>query len=378
MTEYRYLATDAMTGNRLGELPLGDVEFSELLNQGGEISGTLDLRLHSRNGQSLAAALLNASTPRRTRLWVDRDGTLVWSGFIWGRSRPRGSTGLIQIRGRSTFSYFEKRRRTANAIYAGSDQLSIVQDLITWALAQPGGDIGVQVGTETSGVLLTRNPLAWGYERKVIAELIDELAGADNGFDFAIEPAYVDDEPVDTLRLYYPRRGRRVVDSNIVFFKAGSTGGNLIDFDLDEDGLDSATVVYGIGAGEGESMIQTVATRTDLLDAGYPLTETVLAQKSITDSQALLELTIAEVDRVADTPMRWSIEVDPDDVSVPFGSWTVGDDARIVIDDDPRFPAGVNGEPGLETDQRIIGHTVRVNDAGGPDEVSLDLGAVRG
>lgn len=378
MADYRYIATDARSGVGLGDLPLSGVQWSEELGGGGDVSGSLDLATLTSTGQRLTDQFLTASTPRRVRLWVERDGHLVWSGFIWRRTRPRGSTGLIQIVATSTYSFFDRIRLTDAKAYTAVDQFDVVRDLIGWALARPGGDIGVALGTETSGVLITREPLAWGYERKVIGELIDELASADNGFDLAIEPAYVADVPTDTLRLYSPRRGRRIEQAGIVFFAAGARGGNLIDWEVQEDGTEAATTVWGVGAGEGESMLLTVATRTDLIDAGYPLAETAITYKSISDPATLLGLTVAEVERLGDTPLQWSIDVDPDDLSTPFGAWQVGDDALIRIDDDWRFPAGINGEPGLEAAQRIMGQTVTVSDDGGPDGVTLRLGPARG
>ncbi len=378
MAEYRYLVTEALTGNTLGELPLGSVKFSEKLNEAGELTATLDLAARTRGGLSLADMLLTQSTPRRTRLWVDRDGQLVWSGLIWRRTRPKGSTGIIDISAVSTLGYFSHRRLTTDMAAVATDQLDIARGLISWALAQPGGDIGVQVGAETSGVLLTRAPLAWGYELRTITEIISELVLADGGFDISIDPTYVADVPTDVLHLHYPRRGRSLASSNLVFFTASTRGGNLLDWEVDEDATDSATQVWGIGAGEGDGMLLAVATRTDLIDAGYPLTDSTISYKSITDGDALANLALAEVNKLAATPLAWSIEVDPDDVSTPFGTWIVGDDALLRIDDDPRFPAGLDGSPGTEVLQRIFGHEVSVGDDGGADVVTLTLGAPRG
>jgi hypothetical protein len=377
MADYRYLAFDARTNQFLAELPLQDVSWSEELNAEGDLNAVLDLRVLTTNGTSLAGELMTASTPRRTKLFVERDGQLVWPGMIWTRARQKGSQGRISISALGLWSYLARRRLTVTKSYTAADQLAIVQDLITWAQAQPAGDIGIEVGTETSGVLVTRKPLAWGYEYRKIGDLVDELRAGDNGFDFSISASYdTFGQPECRLLLHYPRRGRKAGESNIVFFNAAATGGNLIDWDLDESGLDAATTTYGIGSGEGDSMIQTVASDTSYLDAGYPLTETVITHKAITSPEQLLAINLQHVrDNSADV-RTWGIDVDPDDTSTPFGTWTVGDDVRLVLDDEYMFPAN-GSDPGLETVLRITGQTVNVSNDGGPDSVSLTLGVLR-
>lgn len=378
MAEYRYLAYEVRSRSSLGELPLAGVSYGEQLNGVGELSASVDLAAQTSLGVSLASQYVAATEPRRASIWVDRDGVLQWGGIVWSRRRSRGTLGTIEISALDYGSIFERRVLTATKSYTATDQLAVVRDLVTWAQALPGGNVNIEVGSETSGVLITRDPLAWGYELRNLADLIGELAQADTGFDWSISYAYdVAGIPEATLRLHYPRRGRRSIDSSLVFFNAATSGGNLIDWDLDESGLDAATTIHAVGAGEGESMVQTVASRTELLDVGYPLTEAVISHKSITDADALISINLEAARLRSNNVSTWSITVDPDDISVPFGAWSVGDDARIVIDDHPLFPSN-GSNPGLETTLRITGQTVTVSDDGGPDEVTLTMGPARG
>lgn len=379
MTDYRYAVHDLTSGDYVRDLDLFGVTYSEELNGGGDLSASLDLRVRTTSGKRLTSALLTATEPRLRALYVIRDGvTVSWAGIIWRRRRSSSSPGVVQLTAIDFWSYFGRRRLTVDKSYTATDQLAVARDLIDWAQAQPGGDVGVQVGAETSGVTITREPLAYGHEYRTIAELIEELAGSSTGFDLAIVGQLVDDVPVPALQLFYPRRGRRANEANLVFFHSTETAGNLRDYDLDEDGLDSVTTLYAVGAGEGSSMLRTVAWRTDLIDAGYPLTEDVGSYKAITDGTALQALNIGELSRMSDTAATWTLDVDPDDDSVPFGSWTVGDDVRISISDDDMFPVGANGEPGIETTVRIIGQTVTVPDDGGSDRVTLRVGPAYG
>lgn len=375
MAEYRYLAHDLRTGARLGEVPLGGVAYGDRLNRAGDLTATLDLAARSSTGARLSTSLLGATIPRRTVIWVQADTRLMDGYIVWNRSTTNGGRTL-QLRCASLWSYFAKRRLTVDKSYAGVDQITIARDLINWAQSRPGGHIGVAAGVELSGVVRDRQPLAWHYERKVISTLIEQLAEVVDGFDFAITADFAADVPEATFRCYYPRRGRRAQDSGIVFRAARN--GNIVDYTHDEDGTDGLTTLYGIGAGEGTDMLLNTRSDTSLIDAGFPLQEDTISFKDVSVMDTLDGHVEAELGHRAQTPVTWRLIVDPDDVSVPFGAWTVGDDVRVVIDDDDRFPAGANGEPGFDGALRILAQTITVPDDGGPDVVALEMGAARG
>lgn len=375
MPEYRFTARDLRTGDRLGELPLADVTYGERLNGVGDLTASVDLAARSRTGVRLSPSVLAATVPRRSVIWVQRDGRLMDGYIVWRRSTSNAGRTL-RLQCGSLWSYFGCRILTVTKSYTAVDQLAIARDLIGWAQSRPGGDIGVVVGSETSGVARDRQPIGFSYERKVIGTLVEQLADVQGGFDFAVTAAFNADVPEATFRCFYPRRGRRASQNNIVFRSARN--GNLIDYTHDEDGLGAATTIYGIGAGEGTDMLLNTRADTSLIDAGYPLQEATISHKDVSVMSTLNGHTEAELARRATTPVTWKLVVDPDDASVSFGSWTVGDDCRVIVDDDDRFPAGAQGEPGADTTLRILAQTVTVPNDGGPDRVELEMGSARG
>jgi len=57
------------------------------------------------------------------------------------------------------------------------------------------------------------------------------------------------------------------------------------------------------------------------------------------------------------------------DIEPVLGEYWPGDSVRVRITD-YRFPAGSEGEPGLDTTCRLLGHTTKIDDA---DLESVDL-----
>ncbi len=104
-------------------------------------------------------------------------------------------------------SYFERRRIATTLAYQGVDQLTIAQELIDYAQTPVYGNIGVIVGSETSGVLIDR--IYYDYELKGVYPAIQDLSRAEDGFDFNIKVEYdpITEEPIKTLVLGYPRSG---------------------------------------------------------------------------------------------------------------------------------------------------------------------------
>jgi len=148
-TTYRYLFADLLTNDILAELPLTGVSFTQQLNQAGALQGHLLL-----SGMATAEFNVNASTiPGRTGLYVDRNGILIWGGVIWGRTYSSADQTL-NLMAREFESYFERRRITTTIDFTNIDQLVIARTIMNTAQTPPEGDIGVIVGTETSGVLL--------------------------------------------------------------------------------------------------------------------------------------------------------------------------------------------------------------------------------
>jgi hypothetical protein len=368
MAVYRLISADLVTGTRIAEISLQGLSYSARLNDVGTLSGTLQLPAPTSAANRTQAAVLNdAVDEARRSLIVERDGVIVWAGVVW-LSPYEDTNQTRSVQAAELWSYFRKRVVDYSQTFAATDQLAIAQSLITKAQASSGGNIGVTVGAETSGIV--RDRIYNRYELKPVGEAVEQLAEVQNGFDFAIDPAWISGALVATLRLSYPRRGRNYRETGHVF----ELGRNMIKFEWPSDGTRAANKVWATGNGEGDAMLITSASDASQLapvssgGAGYPLLETVFANKDVSVQSTLDAAAQGRLATTA-TPVvlpKITVRADVDPI---LGSYITGDAARIIIPPNvsPRFPNG------LDTYRRIVGWDVSVSDEGA-EEIALILG----
>ena len=358
-TTYRYLFANLLTNEIIAELPLTGVSFTQQLNQAGTLQGHLLL-----SGMATEQFNVNASTiPARTAIYVDRNNDLVWGGVIWNRVY-NSNDQTLSLTAREFESYFERRRITSTQSFTNTDQLVIARTLIDDAQTVPYGDIGVITGAETSGVLIDR--VYYDYELKGVYPAIQDLSRAEDGFDFNIKVEYdnVTEEPKKTLILGYPRSGV-VYDINdpeafVFIFPAG----NIVEYEYPEDGSIAANSIYALGAGSNEGKLIEQALDASKFADGWALLEDQANYSDVTDSTLLAELATGQVLAVSYPPTTLKIVV-PAYASPEFGSYEIGDDARIIITDE-RFPET------LDTVYRIVALSVQPGEDG-PERVTITL-----
>jgi len=359
-TTYRYLFADLLTNEIIAELPLTGVSFTQQLNQAGSFQGhllTSAINTYEYNVDT-------ATEPGRNAIYVDRNGTLIWGGVIWQRAYNSNSQTL-SITAREFESYFEHRLITTTQAFTNTDQLEIARDLITAAQAETNGDIGVIVGSETSGVLIDR--VYYDYELKGVYAAIQDLSRQDDGFDFNISVDYdpITNEPLKTLVLGYPRTGNidtgiGDINTPVFIFPAG----NIVEYDYPEDGAIIANQLHVVGAGSNEGKLSAIATNSTKISQGWPLLQSQANYSDITDQNVLNELAAGQVAVLAAPPPIINIVV-PAYVTPEFGTYEIGDDARLIITDN-RFPTG------LDAVYRIVGFNVQPGE-NGPERVTITL-----
>ena len=358
-TTYRYLFADLLTNEIIAELPLTGVAFTQQLNQAGTLQGHLLL-----SGMATAQFNVNESTiPGRTAIYVDRNGDLIWGGVIWGRTY-NSADQTLNLTAREFESYFERRRITTTIDFTNTDQLIIARTILNTAQATPSGDIGVIVGSETSGILLSRT--YYNYELKGVYNAIQDLSRGEDGFDFNIKVDYdpLTNEPTKTLILGYPRTGTVYDINDPEAFVFEFPAGNIVEYEYPEDGAIAANTVYALGAGSNEGKLIETAQDTALIADGWPLLEEQANYSDVTDATYLQELAIGQVLAVAYPPTTIKIVV-PAYVSPELGTYAIGDDARLIITDE-RFPNT------LDAIYRIVGLSVQPGEDG-PERVTLTL-----
>jgi hypothetical protein len=358
-TYYRYLFADLLTNAVIAELPLTNVNFTQQLNAAGTLTG--ELLLTGLNSAQLN--VLNATIPAKCVVYVDRSGVLVWGGIIWNREWDT-SNQHIKITAREFESYFERRRITTTQNYTAVDQLTVAQNLITAAQAVPYGNIGVIVPNNTSGVTITQ--IYYNYELKSYFTAISDLAKATNGFDFNIVVSYDSGgNIIKSLVLGYPRLGNTYSTSSTTVPVFMIPAGNIVQYNYKEDGTKAANKIYLTGAGSNEGKLIATGTDSTKTAAGWALLEDSMNYSNITDSTLLGNMATGQVNVVSYPPQTIQV-VAPPYIDPVFGTYSIGDQARLVIQDD-LYPSGFDGT------YRIVGLNVSPGENNTPERVTITL-----
>ncbi|WP_189056045.1 hypothetical protein [Longimycelium tulufanense] len=144
--------------------------------------------------------------PGNTALYVERGGSFVWSGLVW-TVEPDYAGGTATLNAEGWLSYYKTRFLEDDQVFRQVDQAEIARSLLFYCTRHgPGSDIGVELGTETTGRLRDRTYL--GSERKQIGEAIEQLSAVIDGFDFSFDSEWHAGRVRTVFRVHYPARGR--------------------------------------------------------------------------------------------------------------------------------------------------------------------------
>lgn len=357
MTLFRYLSTDLVTGDIIGELPLHDVTFTRLLNGAGPMSASLRL---PGDDLYLAEMYVDACAECRRCIYIFYGDALVWAGPVWMTDYDT-TTQTLGLDGAELWSYWRRRRIRADAEFTNTDQFAIARSLINTAKAATGGDISMTVAYGSSGVLRDRTYKA--AELKKLGEAIEQLSEVEDGFDFTVEVTRLYSGAFRRrLHFYYPTRTRTLAESQLYL----TLGNNMQKLTLPRNGAQVSNAVDVIGAGEGIDMLRHRAIDTDMLAAGFPLLEEAVSYKDITRLSTLIDHANGEL-AARKYPIslpRATVLLDDDP---QLGTYELGDQGRIMVlpGTEPRWPGG------LELDVRLNGYTVRPPDDGEAPTVEL-------
>lgn len=178
---YRILLCDLLTDRLIDSLPVQGLSIDDFIGKTGRLTGTVPLA-----NEAIADRARRALIPGRTALWVERGREICWGGILWTLNLAADSRGRLgaQIQAGGWESYLYRRLLLDSMTGEDIDQAQIVRDLIDYAQAMPGGDIGITYDTAQHGVLRDRTYLRYDHAR--IGDLIDDLAAAEDGFEWRI------------------------------------------------------------------------------------------------------------------------------------------------------------------------------------------------
>ncbi|GAU66654.1 putative phage tail protein [Streptomyces sp. NBRC 110611] len=325
------------------------------------MTGTLTAPDHA-TAERIKAAVV----PGRTAVWIERDRVIWWGGIIWTTalgSTTRGAPAKAEIQAGTFDSYLDHRLLAADLTAKDEDQFDLVRRLVGFARSSEGGDIGIRLGTARSGVTRTRKYSR--YDLSKLRELLDKLAGVENGFEWRIRCYRTDaGERVKELQLGHPRiatsRGRA---ETVLDFP-----GPVMSYRFPYDATTRATHWQSRGATNSTTnrpLMSTPLHITGAIDAGWPRLDGTSDYTTITTKRALDE------HAAADLTEAWTRATVPEiTVNLEAAHLTpaiLGATIRLRIAD-VWTTAGVGR-------YRVVGFTVRAPERGQPETATLTLDA---
>lgn len=383
MTSWAFRSVQTVSGAFVAYLPFTNVRWSRILNGAGSFSAELTLpRVDAMadaltvagelvvvgdemvtvgatkaRTESLVRGYRDGTTPLSRCVYVERDGVVL--DAYWLVEREPTETG-VRVSGVQMWGLLRKRRIRWEAKFTGIDQLAIARSLVTRTQEQSGGNLGITLGTETSGRLRDREWQPW--EDKPLGEAIEQLAAVIDGFDFRLDVERSGDTYTRRLRLFHPRAGRDAISTGHVW----SLGANMTHLAWPESGERSENSVAALGDGEGVAKVRTVHTDTAVLAEGHPLLEGTILHSSVRDVATLDGHARAHLEDFARPITRPRATVLADKAPA-LGAYVPGDFARLVVP--PR--RHVWWPDGLDVFRRIVEIHGQVPVDGEPELVDL-------
>lgn len=249
-----------------------------------------------------------------TTLETYRNGTLLWSGQIDTSSGARANS-IVTFGAHDWFDYL-KFVVINGGTYTAQDPTAIISTLIA-NMESPFLYDGIGL---TMGTMETTQPRDRTYSFIDLRKAIYELTASSTigGVDVEITPSKVVN--------VFAQKGKRL---DTVSFELGR---NVIDYWITGDATNIANVVWLLGAGDGNDMLQSIQMADAATRQAYRNKTQILSRKDIITEATLDDIAIRELhDR--QIPRRLvTIHVDVDR-DPGWGAYSVGDTVPIRIDD---------------------------------------------
>lgn len=286
MPSYRYIFGQAETGLVSGEISLYGVSITNILNGSNDFTGTFQLDQTGISNQ----ALVNATTPGRTFVVVERDGVPIWDGNMVARTY-QSQAKSCQIWARSLSDYPKKVKLDASYYPDGLIIEDVEQTeafISMWEVLQSKSESNLRlelpapVDTGT-----TRTLQVFPYEQKYFGEVMDDICDGANGFDWRIITFKENGLYRRVLQVGNPDLGN--MDSNRIVF---DYPGVILNYWRSESLNDTGTHFVGLGAGEGENALTSTVIHQDRIVAGYLRWDAEIDFKDVHEQDLLDDLTL--------------------------------------------------------------------------------------
>lgn len=334
MAEITYIFGDALTGDIIEEIRLTSVSLKMSLD-GGEFRATFHLDQTGKDNDTL----ISATEPGRTLCTVERDGQVIGDYLVWTRTY-QSQAKVAEIYGIPLKAYTESRFATVDYSATDIEQRNIMRDLY---ILMQSDDNSIRVDLPDVFPTVTPKSLdVYSDEYKTYRQLMDSIADTVDGFDWLVRTVRESGGYRRFLDIGFPTIGSLESPYMPIFeyvHTEDSSGGNVTNYWANDSMGSRATNFYGIGNGEGSSMLISPFVHTDLLASGFPRFDTTYDRKDIDDQTLLDSLTAQHAELYKATVGTLTVEVKAD-AEPTFGSYNVGDTCKVVIKD-VRYPNGL-------------------------------------
>jgi hypothetical protein len=326
VTHYAYLFTDLRTSTVLAEVPLSSVYVSDELNNLGECRGGFTLDMTGYDNQSL----IDATIPGRAGIIVEREGQPIWDGFVtsrWYQSEAK----LVQFYAKTIKSYLDHNYIDTTFDYQGVEQTQIFLNLWTVLQADPTRNIQVALPAPiATGV--NKTATVHQYEFKTFGSVADDLANGDDGFDWNVLTTKSGGNYQRTLMMGYPYLGEPFSPDSLTIDYPGPS---VLNYWETENQI--ATHTFGLGAGSGDAMLQSLRSDTAALVDSLRFDRTI-SFKDVNNQAVLDSLTAQSFiqDMPSTGPSVFKMQLKGGQFPT-LGDLSLGDYLYVYLND-PRHP----------------------------------------
>lgn len=309
-------------GNKLANLVGAKKRRIKLgLNKAGEATFVYDLEDLHDFASDLGQTVNSLIGLGRHELVCTRNGTTYFAGQLTDMKKELNQDSAeVEIKALGFFWLLGQRFVGIDSAkeYTSQDAGSIAWDLINTVQSDVNGDFGITQGTIETSVDRTIS-----YERKSVKEAIEDLALADNGFDFEVDENKV-------FNVFYPQRGQDNSDS--IVFRYPSQHLNQVREIRDASEL--ANKVHAIGSGFGLEEISAERDNTSSQSV-FNIRERIEPIKDMPNATVLGDIADELVNRFGSIIPYYQLNfINSDDFVPNIGDFNVGDTIGLKIDED--------------------------------------------
>lgn len=375
MAEWSYLLADLRTNAILYEPALTAVTMNKPLNESGALTASWFL------GSRRLPASLNPyelTRPGRTAIYALRDGTPFWGGIVW-TTRYDSRDEKLTLGAADWWSYYHHRKllpvlaapehadpndiytvAKKSLIWIDREQNQLARDLLAYAHAHTGGDIGVTSTTGNSGTARTLK--VYGFELTDIGDSLRRLAELDGGPDIAFDVGAVDSTgaPRRLMRIGTPSLGQPGAPWIFEY------GANMLAYTWPSDATRMSTRTFAVGTGQERTARIGRAEDATAADDGWPLLESDQQYSTVNLPDDLISHATADL-AANRRPVVLPELVVRGTATPTLGTYSPGDTCRLSITD-RLFPNG------REETVRVV--NIAVSPSDGVEQVTVTVAPV--